>query len=367
MMKVENANIRRGENIEEGGSSRGRTGKGKRGPSGVRAPEKFISVKEDANFDEWTRKRRKIAPGHRLDLNDMKGIEIIPNLFNEIDWGSLLTVNELFYSEMIYEFYANLHKGRVQRDGNITHQWVLSRVGRRDISFDDRLLNNILETPEDGICFYTKNKKIFYPNLYSERRFEEIFTKGEVLKRHDDRNVNKLDAYGRLLHHMISNIIIHNVDHKSSITNMHSFVMLALHKHRRINFGFMAIEHMLATQSSSTKCLPYGCFLTKIFKYFVLNLVGVIDPIGAGKIYNKHTFKRMGFERNEEGMLVRGKQDESDEDNEDDEGNEEQEAMNIDEEDSEIELEEETHRREVRQKKNKKELKKSIKNTCFEM
>ncbi|KAI5663717.1 hypothetical protein M9H77_23040 [Catharanthus roseus] len=57
----------------------------------------------------------------------------------------------------------------------------------RDIAFDDRLLNHSLETPQDRIRFYTKNKKCFYPNLYSERRFEEIFTRGEVLKRHDDR------------------------------------------------------------------------------------------------------------------------------------------------------------------------------------
>ncbi|KAI5677580.1 hypothetical protein M9H77_08530 [Catharanthus roseus] len=134
-----------------------------------------------------------------------------------------------------------------------------------------------METPQDGIRFYAKNKKYFDPNLYSERRFEEIFTKGEVLKRHDDKNVNKLDAYGRLLHHIISNIIIPNVGHKSSITNIHSFVMLALHEHKRMNFGFIAIERMLATQSSSTKCLPCGCFLTKIFHHFVHNLIKVGD------------------------------------------------------------------------------------------
>ncbi|KAI5663160.1 hypothetical protein M9H77_22483 [Catharanthus roseus] len=207
----------------------------------------FIFVKEAANFEEWTRKRRKIAPSHRVDLNDME------------------------------------------------------------------------ETPQDSIRFYTKNKKCYDANLYSERRFEEIFTKGEVLRRHDDRNVNKLDAYDRLLHHMISNIIIPNVGHKSSITNMHSFVMLALHKYRRMNFDFMAIEHMLATQSSSTK---FG------------------DHIGPGKIYNKHTFKRMGFERNEEGMLVRGRQDK----------NEEQEEMNVEKDESEEEPGEEAHRREMRRK-----------------
>ncbi|KAI5654218.1 hypothetical protein M9H77_31405 [Catharanthus roseus] len=94
-------------------------------------------------------------------------MEIIPNLFNSIGWVSLLTIDELYYPEMICEFYANLHKGRTEKVGNITHQWVLSRIAGRDI------------TLIDGIRFYTKNKKYFDPNLYSERRFEEIFSKGE--------------------------------------------------------------------------------------------------------------------------------------------------------------------------------------------
>ncbi|KAI5653889.1 hypothetical protein M9H77_31076 [Catharanthus roseus] len=197
--------------------------------------------------------------------------------------------------------------------------------------------------------FYTKNNKCFDPNLYSERRFEVTFTHREVLKRHDDRNVNKLDAYGRFLHHMISNIIIPNVGRKSSITNMHSFVMLALYEHKRMNFDFMAIEHMLATQSSSTKCLLYGCFITKIFQHFVINSVGVGDHIRPGKIYNQHTFKRMGFERNDEGLLIRDGQQGSDDDDEEDNGDEEEgnTPENMDEE----ETNEEDIRREMRSKK----------------
>ncbi|KAI5648655.1 hypothetical protein M9H77_34660 [Catharanthus roseus] len=184
----------------------------------------------------------------------------------------------------------------------------------------------------------------------SERRFEEDFTHGEILKRHDDRNVNKPDAYGRLLHHMISNIIIPNIGHKSCITNMHSFVMLALHGHRRMNFDFMAIEHMLATQSSFTKCLPYGCFITKIFQHFVINLVGVGDHIGPGKIYNQHTFKRMGFGRNDEGLLIRGGQQGSDGDDEEEDNSDEEEGHELENMDEE-ETNEEDIRREIRSKK----------------
>ncbi|KAI5671127.1 hypothetical protein M9H77_11491 [Catharanthus roseus] len=70
-VKTKNANIGRGVNIEEGGSSRGR-GKGKWVPSGIRAPDKFIYAKDAANFEEWTRNRRKIDVGHRVDLNGMQ-------------------------------------------------------------------------------------------------------------------------------------------------------------------------------------------------------------------------------------------------------------------------------------------------------
>ncbi|KAI5652501.1 hypothetical protein M9H77_29688 [Catharanthus roseus] len=244
MVKTNNAQVGQGQNPEEGGTSRG-----KERERGYLLELGFLQLGLQR---EWTRNRRKIAPGHRVDLNDMQGMEAIPHLFELIGWIPQLIVNEPYY--------------------------VLTRIGGRDIAFDDRF-------PQDGIRIYTKNKKCFDPNLYSERQFEEIFTREEVLKRHDDRNVNKLDAYGRWLHHMISNIIIPNVGHKSSITNMHAFVILALHEHRRMNFGYMAIEQMLATQSSSTKCFSYGCFITKILQHFVINLVGISDHIGHGKIY----------------------------------------------------------------------------------
>ncbi|KAI5663860.1 hypothetical protein M9H77_23183 [Catharanthus roseus] len=211
----------------------------------ARAPDRFISVKGTANFEKWTRNRRKIAPGHRVDLNDMQGMEALPHLFDLIGWIPLLIMNELYYVDMIYEFYANLHKGRIEKVDDIPHQWVLTRIGGRDIAFNDR----------------------------------------------------------------------------------------------RMNFGYIAIEHMLATQSSSTKCLPYGCFITKIFKYF---------------IYNQQAFKRMGFEKNEEGPFIRGGQEGDDDDAEDDD--EDQEGMNVEEEESEEETEAEIHRRETRQKKRQERI-----------
>ncbi|KAI5680604.1 hypothetical protein M9H77_01831 [Catharanthus roseus] len=129
--------------------------------------DKFISVQAAANYEDWTQKKRKIAPGHRVDLSYMG----------------------------------------------------------------------------------------------------EIFTKGIVLKRSEDRTVAKIDAYGRILHHIISNI---------------------------------------------------------------------------------DTFKRMGFERNDEGLLIRGGQQGSDDDEQEEEDNGDEEEGNEPESMDEEDTDEEDIRREMR-------------------
>ncbi|KAI5671840.1 hypothetical protein M9H77_12204 [Catharanthus roseus] len=179
MVKTKNANVG---HDEAGGSSRGgKKGKRKQVARSKTPLDKFISVQVAANYEAWTQKKRKIAPGYRVDLSDMGGMEIIPALFYDVGWGSLLIVNEPFYPMMLYEFYANLQRGRNQSGGNA----ITSRVN---------------------------GKKIL----------------------------------------------------------------------SKMNFGYIAIEHMLATQSSSTKCLLYGYFITKIFQHFEINLVRVGDHIGLG-------------------------------------------------------------------------------------
>ncbi|KAI5676963.1 hypothetical protein M9H77_07913 [Catharanthus roseus] len=238
MVKTKNANVGREGHGEEGGSSRGgNKGKGKQVARSETPLDKFISVQAVANYEDWTKKKRKIALEHRVDLSDMGGMEIIPALFQDISWGSLLIVYELFCPMMLYEFYANLPRCRTQTGGNI----VTSRVNGKNIAFNDRLLNSILETPEDGMHFYTKNKKCFDPNLYSEKRFEELFTRGIV------------------------------------------------------------------------------------FQHFKITFFGPNDHIGIGKIYNKNTFKRMGFSSNEDVKLIRGGQEKDSENSkkgEEEKGNE---------------------------------------------
>ncbi|KAI5658111.1 hypothetical protein M9H77_26904 [Catharanthus roseus] len=189
MVKTKNANVGREGHGEIGGSSRGgKMGKGKQVARSETPLDKFISVQAATNYKDWTEKKRNITPKHRVDLSDMGGMEMLPILFHDISWGSLLIVNELFYPMMLYEFYANLQRGRIQSGGNV----VTSRVNGKNIAFDDKLLNSILETPEDGMCFYTKIRNALIQIYTMKRDIQEhlgvvMRAKAKQLKSHKDQ------------------------------------------------------------------------------------------------------------------------------------------------------------------------------------
>ncbi|KAI5654414.1 hypothetical protein M9H77_31601 [Catharanthus roseus] len=213
---MKNANVGKEGRGEEGRSSRGgKKGKSKQVSRSETPLDKFIS-------------KRKIALGHRVDLSDMGGMEIIPTLFHDIGWGSLLIVNELFYHMMLYEFYANMQRGKFYEFYNMT------------------------------------------------------------------------------------------------------------------------------TQSSSTKCLPYGCFFTKVFQHFKITFFGLNDHIGIGKIYNQNTFKRLEFSRNEDGRLIRVGQEKDSENSKEEEKDEGNEPENMDED----EINEEEIRMEMRSKRRQEKMEK---------
>ncbi|KAI5680612.1 hypothetical protein M9H77_01839 [Catharanthus roseus] len=97
MVKVKNANVGRGETYEEEGSSRGERsgkGKGKKVASELKLPERFISIKEAANFEEWTSKRRKTASGHRVDLSYIKVFQYF--MLNLVGIGDHIGIGKIY-------------------------------------------------------------------------------------------------------------------------------------------------------------------------------------------------------------------------------------------------------------------------------
>lgn len=103
------------------------------------------------------------------------------------------------------------------------------------------------------------------------------------------------DAYGRLIHYMILNIVIPSTGHQTSVSFLQMVIMQALHERRKLNFGHLAL-HILHVGKKDGKYLPYGCLITKVFKFYKLKLEKR-TPTGDGSVYNHLFFIRMKFIR----------------------------------------------------------------------
>ena len=90
---------------------------------------------------------------------------------------------------------------------------------------------------------------------------------------------------------------------------------------RRVNLGYIMLNHMIACCESMTQVLLYGCFLTKVFREFGLDLSTEIesDKVSMFETYIESTMGRMHFVKSEDGECM-GDEVEADSD-EDEENN----------------------------------------------
>ena len=76
----------------------------------------------------------------------------------------------------------------------------------------------------------------------------------------------------RVLQHMIPYIFILKGGHWDDVSFLEAFLVDNILTKRKINMGYIIFWHMKAYSLSEDSVLPYGMFITKIVKYFNVNL-----------------------------------------------------------------------------------------------
>ena len=76
---------------------------------------------------------------------------------------------------------------------------------------------------------------------------------------------------------MISYIFIPKRGHRDDVSFLEAFLVDTILTERKINIGYTIFQHMKACSISEDSVLPYGMFITKIVKYFNVNLRNEID------------------------------------------------------------------------------------------
>ena len=94
--------------------------------------------------------------------------------------------------------------------------------------------------------------------------------------------------------------------HRDEVSYLEAFLVYFLLVGRRLNIGYIIMNHMVECCESKTRILPYGPIMTKVFKAFGINLTledEVEEPLPYD-IYNGMSMGQMKFKKAADGSWV---------------------------------------------------------------
>ncbi|MED6124530.1 hypothetical protein PIB30_059771 [Stylosanthes scabra] len=181
---------------------------------------------------------RPLCGSFLVDLNHLKrkGLDFTDMIAFQ-GWTALFHIKECVYPEMVKEFYANMyyHNGLIS-----------SYVRRRNVYLDAERIGEILGYTDEGLTVYTSGKWDSDLNLSYNDALACICTRISLNDGVTPTHRSLGPVYAQL-HHIITHIILpQNCSYQK---HMHDCI-----------------------KADRNSALPYGMFLTKVFKAYFVNL-----------------------------------------------------------------------------------------------
>ena len=79
-------------------------------------------------------------------------------------------------------------------------------------------------------------------------------------------STHSLIVISRVLHHMVYSILLPRGGHRDEVSYLEAFIVDCILTGRRIHVGYLMMMYMISCCESKTRVLPYGRFLTRVFK-----------------------------------------------------------------------------------------------------
>ncbi|KAL2486800.1 Uncharacterized protein Adt_31556 [Abeliophyllum distichum] len=155
------------------------------------------------------------------------------------------------------------------------------------------LIRSIIHLEDGGIRLYTTK---IIPHIEEYNPVEACCrVSGKHFETIVRLSTNQLTLLCRVLHNIISHIIVPQNGHLDKVNHYDVFLLDSILRGRKLDFSYIMIQHMSYVLSGTrAKALPYGMIFTKIFQHFdvsfrdsVALLLKAIDTI------NILTLKRM--------------------------------------------------------------------------
>ncbi|KAL2524804.1 Uncharacterized protein Adt_09858 [Abeliophyllum distichum] len=229
----------------------------------------------------------------------------IEDLFVGMGWVPILTLNDIVYPSIVKDFYTKMTFS--------SGTGITCLVRNKRIKITQELIRSILHLEDGGICLYTTKTS---PHL-EEYNLVEACRRitGKHFETPSRLSTNQLTLTCRVLHNIITNIIVPRKGHLDEVNHYDVFLLDSFLIGRKLDFSYIMLQHMNSVLSSTRpKALPYGMILTKVFQHFEVSFRDLVVLLAkATDTINTLTLKRMKIFK-EDGQWVaksRGFDDES--------------------------------------------------------
>ena len=117
----------------------------------------------------------------------------------------------------------------------------------------------------------------------------------------DKPSPHSLTVINRVLHHMICSILLPRGGHRDEVSYYEAFLVDSIMTGRRIHLGHLMMMHMISCCKNTTRVLPYGRFLTRVFKGVEVDLSRETN-FEAPSIYNTYDEQSLGWMKFEKAL-----------------------------------------------------------------
>ena len=241
--------------------------------------------------------KRKVVPEKNINFSQLQhfGFE---GIFSRMGWLPVVTVSKPIFSTLVRAFYSRMTYGI---GGSI-----ISIAREVEIRLDLKSIFRIFDIAPVGLRVYKSKIWSTMPG------FEPREVVQRICRLADAQGMGKplahnLTVISRVLHHMICSILLPRGGYRDEVSYYEAFLIDSILTGRRIHLGYFMMMHMISCCESTTRVLPYGRFLTRVFKDADVDLRREtnFEAPSAYDTYDDQSMGRMKFEKATNGSWVR--------------------------------------------------------------
>ncbi|WJZ98892.1 hypothetical protein VitviT2T_017383 [Vitis vinifera] len=241
--------------------------------------------------------QRKVVPGRSINFSQLKyfGFEAI---FGRMRWLPVVTISEPIFPTLIRTFYSRLTYGV---GGPIT-----STVRGVQITLSPESICRIFDIPSVGLRVYESKVWPMVPGFEPREAIQRLCGLADA-QGMGKPSAHSLTVISRILHHMVCSILLPRGGHLDEVSYLEAFIVDSILTGRRIHVGYLMMMHMISCCESKTRVLPYGRFLTRVFKDAGVDLSRETDleTPSTYDTYDEQSLGRMKFEKAPDGSWIR--------------------------------------------------------------